>query len=74
MKRANKLTYALAAVAALLVLITLITLMTSGIKVYAAETLYTSALEDLQRDSSFDFEAYPVDDKDHSLNVIQIAE
>lgn len=74
MKRANKLTYALAAIAALLVLITLITLMTSGIKVYAAETLYTSALEDLQRDSSFDFEAYPVDDKDYSLNVIQIAE
>ncbi len=74
MKRANKLTYALAAVAALLVLITLITLMTSGIKVYAAETLYTSALEDLQRDSSFDFEAYPVNDKDYSLKVIQIAE
>ncbi len=63
-----------AAIAALLVLITLITLMTSGIKVYAATTLYTSALEDLQRDSSFDFEAYPVDDKDYSLKVIQIAE
>ena len=63
-----------AAIAALLILITLITLMTSGIKVYAAETLYTSALEDLQRDSSFDFEAYPVNDKDYSLNVIQIAE
>lgn len=74
MKRTNKLTYALAAVAALLVLITVLTLMTSGIKVYAAETLYTGALEDLQRDSSFDFEAYPVDDKDYSLKVIQIAE
>lgn len=63
-----------AAVAAFLVLINLITLMTSGIKVYAATTLYTDVLEDLSKDSSFDFEAYPVNDKDYSLKVIQIAE
>lgn len=61
-----------AALALVLILMTLQTI--SGINSYAATTLYTSALEDLQSDSSFNFEAYPVNDNDNSLNVIQIAE
>lgn len=40
-----------------------------------ADTLsYTSALEDLQKDASFDVNDYPDKPKDYSIQVIQIAE
>lgn len=40
----------------------------------AEEVRYTSVLEDLQKDESFNPEEYPVDSDDYSLKVIQIAE
>jgi len=43
---------------------------------YCAETEdpYTNVLEDLQKDSSFNLEDYPIIELDYSLQVIQIAE
>lgn len=35
---------------------------------------YSTVLEDLQSDSSFNVESYPLNEKDYSLQVIQIAE
>ena len=35
---------------------------------------YSTVLEDLQSDSSFNVESYPLKEKDYSLQVIQIAE
>lgn len=35
---------------------------------------YSTVLEDLQSDSSFNIESYPLNEKDYSLQVIQIAE
>ena len=46
----------------------------SGIKVYAYTEKYTSVLEDLQKDESFDVNDYPSDPDDYSLDVIQVAE
>ena len=40
---------------------------------YIALILY-SVLTDLQKDTAFNIEDYPVNSKDYSLNVIQIAE
>ena len=41
---------------------------------FAAETTYTSVLEDLQTDEGFDVTLYPLEAEDLSLDVIQIAE
>ena len=41
---------------------------------FAAGTQYTSVIEDLQKDPYFDAAAYPDDEKDYSIKVIQIAE
>lgn len=41
---------------------------------FAAETVYTGALEDLQKDSAFDASAYPDNAGDYSIQFIQIAE
>ena len=43
-------------------------------KAYAEDIVYTPVLEDLQKDEKFNAESYPVNEKDNSLNVIQIAE
>ena len=45
-----------------------------GNNVLAEETEYSSVLEDLQKDETFNVEDYPVKEKDYSLQVIQIAE
>lgn len=42
--------------------------------VSAAESTYTSVLEDLQRDNSFDISKYPENEKDFSMSLIQLAE
>lgn len=43
--------------------------------VYAADnTIYSNALDDLKKDSSFDETAYPSDNGDYSLQLITIAE
>lgn len=41
---------------------------------FAAETGYTGALEDLQKDENFNVSDYPDKANDYSINVIQIAE
>ena len=41
---------------------------------YADTVIYTNVLEDLQKDKNFNIEDYPVNDKDYSLKVIQVAE
>ena len=41
---------------------------------FAAETKYTGALEDLQKDENFNVEEYPDNARDYSIKVIQIAE
>ena len=41
---------------------------------FAAETGYTGALEDLQKDENFNVEEYPDKADDYSIQVIQIAE
>lgn len=41
---------------------------------YAATTNYSNVLDDLRKDESFDFNAYPNVSDDYSLQVIQIAE
>lgn len=41
---------------------------------FAAETGYTGALEDLQKDENFNVEEYPDNARDYSIKVIQIAE
>lgn len=43
-------------------------------KTASAETVYSNVLEDLSKDSTFDYENYPVDNDDNSIKVIQIAE
>lgn len=43
-------------------------------KAYAEDTVYTSVLEDLQKDEKFNAEEFPVNNEDNSLKVIQIAE
>lgn len=40
----------------------------------ANETIFSSVLDDLQQDSSFDIGSYPRKENDYSLQVIQIAE
>ena len=63
-----------------LILICLFTLITviypNTQKITHAEdtTTYSTAIEDLQKDENFNAEAYPVKEKDYSLQVIQIAE
>ncbi len=37
-------------------------------------SVYTGALEDLQKDENFDINKFPVDEDDYSLKVVQIAE
>ena len=61
----------------LICLFTLITAIYPNIqKITRAEdtTTYSTAIEDLQKDENFNAEAYPVKEKDYSLQVIQIAE
>lgn len=61
----------------LICLFTLITAIYPNIqKITRAEdtTTYSTAIEDLQKDENFDAESYPVNEKDRSLQVIQIAE
>lgn len=41
---------------------------------FAAETGYTGALEDLQKDENFNVEEYPDNARNYSIKVIQIAE
>lgn len=41
---------------------------------YALETQYTSVLEDLKKDDSFDVNHYPENETDYSLKIIQLAE
>lgn len=41
---------------------------------YALESQYTDVLDDLQKDAKFDASNYPMDIKDYSLQLIQIAE
>ena len=40
----------------------------------AESSIYSEVLDDLKKDSSFDFSYYPVKSEDNSLNVIQLAE
>lgn len=74
MERTNKLTYALAVL--VVGAIMLITSIAGGGANYAraAVSVPSNVLEDLGKDKNFNVEAYPVDDKDYSLKVIQIAE
>ncbi len=61
----------------LICLFTLITAIYPNIqKITRAEdtTTYSTAIEDLQKDENFNAESYPVNEKDRSLQVIQIAE
>lgn len=61
----------------LICLLTLITAIYPNIqKISHAEdtTTYSTAIEDLQKDENFNAESYPVNEKDRSLQVIQIAE
>lgn len=71
-KRANKILY--------IVLITLLLAVTALIggwgnsPAFADTSADTSVLDDLQKDSNFNVNAYPYKEKDYSINVIQIAE
>ena len=46
----------------------------SALPVYAAGTAYSSVMEDLRKDSSFDSSYYPESESDYSVQVIQLAE
>ena len=39
-----------------------------------AEITYTDVMSDLKKDESFDPEAYPADETDYSLELVQLAE
>ncbi len=39
-----------------------------------SETIYSEVLDDLQKDSNFNKDNYPIKSQDYSLNIIQIAE
>ena len=64
----------------LILLIAVVVLMIPFLSIYAFptyaenETEYTSVLEDLHHDESFDINKFPVIENDYSLKVIQIAE
>lgn len=72
-KLSTKIKYVLVA-AVLFLLAAIGTLSGGAINAHAAVSAPSNVLEDLGKDKNFNVEAYPVDDKDHSLNVIQIAE
>lgn len=62
-----------------LVLIAMITILftsfsTISATAFASETEYSSVMEDLSKVDDFNKEKYPYVEKDHSINVIQIAE
>ena len=44
------------------------------ITAYAEEVGYSSVLKDLENDPNFDISLYPANEKDYSLQVVQIAE
>ena len=67
----NKLIYF---ILALLLLVSVIVSGRSISPVYASSAGYTGALEDLQKDSSFNVNAYPDKPDDYSIQIIQIAE
>ena len=46
----------------------------SAFPVYAVEKAYSSLVEDLQKDSSFDSSYYPEKENDYSIQIIQLAE
>lgn len=71
-KRANKILYI-----ALITLLLAVTALIGGwgnSPAFADTSADTSVLEDLQKDSNFNVNAYPYKEKDYSINVIQIAE
>lgn len=72
-RQAISFTYALAAV--LIALLILLSLTGGGVRfANAAASPYSSAIEDLRKDESFDVNAYPTTSGDYSLHVIQLAE
>lgn len=78
MRARNKITYK--AVAALFALVCLFSLLVSGggvTVVHAATSTtaeYSTVLDDLKKDNSFNIGDYPANTKDTSINLIQIAE
>ena len=63
-----------AVLAVMLLILPLFLTGAAGVTAFAAETDYTDALEDLQKDENFNVEEYPDNAKDYSIQVIQIAE
>ncbi len=63
-----------AVLAVMLLILPLFLTGAAGVTAFAAETGYTGALEDLQKDENFNVEEYPDNAKDYSIQVIQIAE
>lgn len=63
-----------AVLAVMLLILPLFLTGAAGVTAFAAETGYTGALEDLQKDENFNVEEYPDNARDYSIKVIQIAE
>ena len=63
-----------AVLAVMLLILPLFLTGAAGVTAFAAETGYTGALEDLQKDENFNVEEYPDNARNYSIKVIQIAE
>lgn len=67
-------TYTITAVIIAIILITSFIVSSGALTARAAASAYSDVMQDLKKDESFNADKYPVNDKDYSLKVIQIAE
>lgn len=74
MKRLNEIKYISVIIALFMLLVSFVVCGGVGGKVYAATSIETDVLSDLQRDKNFNIKVYPAIDTDNSIQVIQIAE